>query len=109
MRRWVGLLSGQSLSFFKEIPPFAKITVTTQVVHWDRRFCFIEHQFIHKGEVHASALARVVFISGKRVKSFEKFVESIQPDIAPLEARQASEKVIALQTLLEKKRENKID
>jgi len=100
LKGWVAVLSGQSISFFKEIKPLAKVSVTTQVVYWDRRFCYIEHKFIVKGQVHARALAKVVFIRARRVRAFDKFVAFIRPDISELEAPEITPQIEAFKELL---------
>ena len=101
---WVAVLSGQSISFTKEIKPFAKVAVTTQVIYWDRKYCYIEHKFLVDGHIHARALARVVFIRARRVRSFDKFVEFIKPDSEPIHTPEISAQVAALQVLLEVKK-----
>lgn len=97
---WVAVLAGQSISFFKEIKPFSRVTVTTQVVYWDRRFCYIEHKFLVKGQLHARALAKVVLIRARRVRAFDKFIEFIRPDIEAPEAPQITPQIEAFKELL---------
>lgn len=100
LKGWVAVLAGQSISFFKEIKPLAKVTVKTQVIHWDRRFCYIEHKFLVKGQVHARAIAKVVFIRARRVRSFEKFMAFIRPELPASQAPEATPQVEAFKQLL---------
>lgn len=71
---WKSVLSSQSISFIKEIKPFSTVDITTQVLCWDRKYCYIEHRFLVAGRLHAKALARVAFIKNKRVRSFDKLL-----------------------------------
>ena len=100
LKGWVAVLAGQSISFFKEIKPFAKVSVTTQVVYWDRRFCYIEHKFMVKGQIHARALAKVVFIRARRVRAFDKFVSFIRPEIAQPAVPEITPQIEAFKELL---------
>lgn len=90
---WKSVLSSQSISFFKEIKPFAKVEITTQILSWDRKYCYIEHQFLVANTLHAKALARVAFIKGKRLRSFDKLLLELDESCAvksPAESDQVS-------------------
>ncbi len=100
---WKSVLSSQSISFIKEIKPFACIDITTQVLNWDRKYCYIEHQFLVEGQLHAKALARVAFIKGRRVRAFDKFLVDLDGSEA-IVSPQESEQVIAWLKLLESKK-----
>lgn len=75
---WKSVLSSQSIRFIKEIKPFTTVDITTQVLYWDRKYCYIEHQFIVAGKVHAKALAQVAFIKGRRVRAYDKLLAELK-------------------------------
>ncbi len=77
---WKSVLSSQSINFIKEIKPFTTIDITTQVLYWDRKYCYIEHQFFVAGKVHAKALAQVAFIKGRRVRAYDKLLAELGED-----------------------------
>ncbi len=100
---WKSVLSSQSISFIKEIKPFAKVDITTQILCWDRKYCYIEHQFLVAGKLHAKALARVAFIKGKRVRSFDKLLLALNENQI-CQSPNEPEQVSAWLTLLESKK-----
>lgn len=100
---WKSVLSSQSISFIKEIKPFSNVDVTTQVLYWDRKYCYIEHKFLVGDKLHAKALARVAFIKGKRVRSFDKLLVDIN-EAADLKSPLEPEQVSAWLKLLESKK-----
>lgn len=96
---WKSVLSSQTISFIKEIKPFDSVEITTRVVCWDRKYCYIEHRFLVADKLHAKALARVAFIKGKRVRSFDKLLLEVDENNV-IESPSQPEQVIAWQTLL---------
>ncbi len=100
---WKSVLSSQSISFIKEIKPFAKVDITTRVLSWDRKYCYIEHQFLVGDKLHAKALARVAFIKGRRVRAFDKLLLELN-DKSVLQSPIESEQVTAWLSLLESKK-----
>jgi acyl-CoA thioesterase FadM len=100
---WKSVLSSQSISFIKEIKPFSKVDITTKVLYWDRKYCYIEHQFLVQGKLHAKALARVAFIKGRRVRAFDKLLKELNEDNT-IESPEESEQVLAWLDLLETKK-----
>lgn len=100
---WKSVLSSQSISFIKEIKPFEKVDITTRVLSWDRKYCYIEHQFLVGDKLHAKALARVAFIKGRRVRAFDKLLLELN-DKSVLQSPIESEQVTAWLSLLESKK-----
>jgi len=99
---WKSVLSSQSISFIKEIKPLATVDITTQVLSWDRKYCYIEHKFLVGDKLHAKALARVAFIKGRRVRAFDKLL--IELSDAEVESPAESQQVTAWLQLLESKK-----
>ena len=90
---WKSVLSSQSISFIKEIKPLAKVDITTQILSWDRKYCYIEHKFLVGDKLHAKALARVAFIKGRRVRAFDKLLielDSTRVIASPPESQQVN-------------------
>lgn len=100
---WKSVLSSQSISFIKEIKPLAKVDITTQVLYWDRKYCYIEHKFLVKGQLHAKALARVAFIKDRRVRAFDKLLLELD-DRSSVVSPAESDQVVAWLQLLETKK-----
>ncbi len=100
---WKSVLSSQSISFIKEIKPFAKVDITTRVLSWDRKYCYIEHQFLVGDKLHAKALARVAFIKSRRVRAFDKLLIELNDDFT-MQSPVESEQVSAWLSLLERKK-----
>lgn len=99
---WKSVLSSQSISFIREIKPLATVDITTQVLSWDRKYCYIEHKFLVGDKLHAKALARVAFIKGRRVRAFDKLL--IELSDAEVESPAESQQVTAWLQLLESKK-----
>jgi acyl-CoA thioesterase FadM len=100
---WKSVLSSQSISFIKEIKPFSQVEITTQVLYWDRKYCYIEHKFLVADKLHAKALARVAFIKGRRVRSYEKLLSELNEDCL-IQSPPVTEQVTAWLSLLESKK-----
>lgn len=102
--KWVIVLSAQTMTFIKEIKPFAQVDIETKLLCWDRKYFYFEHKFKIDGVLHAKALARCAAIKGKRVRAFDQFltaggydIESpqippqVQAWIALMDAKKAAE------------------
>ena len=100
---WKSVLSSQSISFIKEIKPLAKVDITTRVLSWNRKYCYIEHQFLVAGQLHAKALARVAFIKGRRVRAFDKLLIELD-EVHVIESPEESAQITAWLQLLESKK-----
>jgi acyl-CoA thioesterase FadM len=100
---WKSVLSSQSISFIREIKPFSKVDITTQVLYWDRKYCYIEHKFLVADKLHAKALARVAFIKGRRVRAYEKLLAELD-DNCSITSPEVTEQVTAWLNLLESKK-----
>ena len=100
---WKSVLSSQSISFIKEIKPFSRVDITTQVLYWDRKYCYIEHKFLVADKVHAKALARVAFIKGRRVRAYGKLLLELDAS-SSIQSPEITEQVTALLNLLETKK-----
>lgn len=100
---WKSVLSSQSISFIKEIKPLSNVDITTQVLYWDRKYCYIEHKFLVADKLHAKALARVAFIKGRRVRAYGKLLSELD-DSRLVQSPEVTEQVTAWLNLLESKK-----
>lgn len=96
---WKSVLSSQTITFYKEIKPFSAVEISTRVLCWDRKYCYIEHRFLVADKLHAKALARVAFIKGKRVRSFDKLLAELDEKNV-IESPSETEQVVSWQQLL---------
>jgi acyl-CoA thioesterase FadM len=74
---WRSVIASQTMSFIREIKPFAKVVVEGRVVYWDHKYVYSEHRFLVDGKLHCKTLARVAMIRGNRVRSFDSLLKAI--------------------------------
>lgn len=74
---WRSVLASQTLTFIREIKPLAQVEVHSKVLHWDKKYFYMEHRFVVAGRLHAKALARVAVLKGGRVRSLGSMVEAV--------------------------------
>ncbi|ASP39645.1 hypothetical protein CHH28_13610 [Bacterioplanes sanyensis] len=77
---WRSVLASQTITFIREIPPLASVTVRTQVLHIEAKYFYVEHRFEVNGRLHAKALARVAMLKKGKVQSLQRLLQHIQPD-----------------------------
>lgn len=102
---WRSVLASQTVTFIREIKPLAKVQVTSEVLHWNRKYLYLEHRFLVDGKLHASALARVAMLRGGRVRSFSSILEAIHGKQQPYEAPEVPLHVQAKMDLLDAKKQ----
>lgn len=106
---WRSVLASQTLTFVREIKPFSTVDLESRVLHWDRKYFYMEHRFLVDGKLHAKALARVAVLKGGRVRSLGSMLQAVAryhhlPDELP-EAPEAPAQVLAKIELLNAKRQ----
>ncbi|WP_430462646.1 acyl-CoA thioesterase [Thalassolituus sp. LLYu03] len=74
---WRSVLASQTLTFIREIKPLAAVDVESRVLHWDRKYFYMEHRFMVGGRLHAKALARIAVLKGGKVRSLGAMLEAI--------------------------------
>ncbi len=62
------VVNAAEISYFRAIPPFAKLTVATRLIHWDEKYVYLEHQFQIKGQLYAIAMVRGLLLHKGRDK-----------------------------------------
>lgn len=76
-RRWGVVVSSQTITYIREIKPFARVTTKIKVVHWDRKYLYTEDRFLVGDQIHARAFTRLAFIKAGKVASFSHLLEEI--------------------------------
>lgn len=74
---WRSVLASQSITFIREIKPFAQVHIEGRVLHWDDKYFYIEHRFLVSGRLHAKAIARVAMLQNGKVKPFSVFLQAV--------------------------------
>jgi len=74
---WRTVVASQTVTFVREIKPFAKVNVESQVLYWDRKYMYSEHRFLVDGKLHCKALGRIALVRGGRVRSFGTLLQAL--------------------------------
>lgn len=74
---WRSVLASQVITFIREIKPFALVNIESRVLHWDRKYFYMESRFMVEGKVHAKAIARIAMIKNGRVSSFTQMLKDV--------------------------------
>src|SRR5690554_7454989 len=74
---WRSVLASQAITFIREIKPFALVNIESRVLHWDRKYFYMESRFMVEGKVHAKAIARIAMIKNGRVSSFTQMLKAL--------------------------------
>lgn len=101
---WRSVLASQTVTFIREIKPFAQVEVHSQVLHWDRKYLYLEHKFLVGGQLHALALARVAMLKTGRIRSFSAMLERIHGNTRQFDAPPIPDHVQAKIDLLDAKK-----
>ena len=101
---WRSVLASQTVTFIREIKPFAKVQVHSNVLHWDRKYLYLEHKFLVDGQLHALALARVAVLKGGRVRDFSSMLAVIHGNTQQFDAPPIPDHVRAKIELLDAKK-----
>ena len=74
-RRWFPIVNATAITYIRDIKPFQKFTVTTQLVGWDHKYFYIEQKFHSDRGLHAIAFVRGVFRHKKGIVAIEEMLE----------------------------------
>ena len=61
--RLAPVLASSMVRFRRPVKPFARITVTTQVLGFDEKWLFIEHQILNGDELMCHGIVKSIFLS----------------------------------------------
>jgi acyl-CoA thioesterase FadM len=104
-RGWNAVVSAQEITFIKPLLPFQRFEMETEIICWDEKYWYIEHRYMHKGRLCATALIRGAFIQGRKVVSTQQVLALIGiTDRSPL----FPERIEHFKYLLVKKKEESV-
>jgi len=75
------VVGAQEVSYIREMPPFARFHISTQIMGWDEKYFYIEHRVTRKGKLHALAHIRIAAIEKNRVISMDEIMAAAQRDV----------------------------
>lgn len=84
--KWKFVVNAQEITYIKEVSPFSRFRISTQILGWDEKYFYVEHRISTKGKLHAIAHIRIAAVQGKRVVSMDEVFkkcgfEGIQPKV----------------------------
>ena len=83
--------------------------IESRVLHWDKKYFYMEHRFLVQGELHASCLARIAVLKKGRLQSLGNMMQAVarwhNEQAGELESPQAPQEVVAKIALLSAKKE----
>lgn len=59
--KWTPVVGAVMLKFRRGLDPWMRFTLHTRVLGWDEKWFYVEQRFMRDGEMHASALVRLLF------------------------------------------------
>jgi acyl-CoA thioesterase FadM len=62
-RGWHPVLGEAKITYMQPLKLFQKFYITTQILYWDKKWIYVEHQFIYQEQLYATALLKGLFIS----------------------------------------------
>ena len=110
---WRTVVASQTITFVREIKPFAKVDIESRVLYWDRKYLYSEHRFLVGGKLHCKALARIALVRGGRVRSFSSLLQALDKyhgrEVLEYEAPLPSAEIQAKIDLLNLKRQAEME
>lgn len=74
---WRVVVASQTITFVREIKPFAMVDIESRVVYWDRKYLYSEHRFLVDGKLHCKALGRLALVKKGRVNGFSTLMRAL--------------------------------
>lgn len=69
------VINAQEITYIKEITPFQRFRISSQILGWDEKYYYVEHRFTSKGKLHAIAHARNAVLKSNKVISMAQVFE----------------------------------
>lgn len=79
--KWKFVVNAQEITYIKEVPPFARFKIASQVLTWDEKYFYVEHRVSSKGKLHAIAHIRIAALQGREVISMEHVMKTCGYDV----------------------------
>jgi len=74
--KWKFVINAQEITYVKEIPPFARFCISSQILGWDEKYFYVEHRVTSNGTLHAVAHVRNAALKDNKVISMWKVFET---------------------------------
>jgi len=81
--KWKFVVNAQEITYIKEVAPFARFRVSSQILGWDDKYFYVEHRVTTKGTLNAIAHIRVAALQGRDVISMKDVMKTCGFDIEP--------------------------
>ena len=100
-KRWMPMAVSQEITYIRDIAPFEKFEIRTQLAGWNDKYHYIVQEFYGKKGLCAKAMVRAVYVSKGKVVPTEE-VLALFGDLLPIEKYQA--RITTWEALLEIKK-----
>lgn len=70
--KWKFVVNAQEITYIKEVAPFSRFRISSQILGWDQKYFYVEHRFSTKGKLHAIAHIRIAALQGNSVIGMDK-------------------------------------
>lgn len=74
-KRWFPIVNATAITYVKDIKPWQKFTVATEIVGWDHKYFYIKQTFKSKDAVHAIAYVRGVFKKKGGIVTIDELID----------------------------------
>lgn len=74
-RKWFAVVNASEIVFIRPILPLQTFEVSTEMIYWDEKYYYMEHQYKVKNKLCATAMIRGTFLHGKKVVPCHKVME----------------------------------
>jgi acyl-CoA thioesterase FadM len=64
-RRWLPVLGGVRIDFFRPLNPFQSFELKTRLLAWDDKWFYLEQTFVRNGQTCAQAQLRALFLGSE--------------------------------------------
>ena len=89
------------LSYIREIKPFQKFQIHSQLIAWDNNYWFVEQRFMRGETIHALAMVRGLTLKTGNKIPFQKVIDLLDFEV---EKPVTPARVLAWKALLEEKK-----
>ncbi len=96
---WYAVVAGETIKFRKSLKLWDKFTLQTLTIGHDDKYFFIQQKFICRGELYATGLVRVRFLSRKGGSvSTEEILRELNTDMSNNRGSELSNEWFALES-----------
>lgn len=70
--KWKFVVNAQEITYIKEVAPFTRFRISSQILGWDDKYFYVEHRLSTKGKLHAIAHIRIAAVQDRKVISMDE-------------------------------------